>query len=75
MSFPGRAPRRRQERLFKNARCGRRTETLGILELAASNGLLDLPAALDCLLGTNFRVSPKLVDKLLERDANRRRTI
>ena len=49
--------------------------TLGVLDLAAAQRLIDLPAALDQLLRTNFHVARKLVDKLLDRDALRRRTI
>ncbi len=42
--------------------------TLGILDQAASAGLVDLPAALSRLIATNFRVGPKLIQALLARD-------
>lgn len=38
--------------------------TLGILTLAADLGMIDLPAVLDRLVQTNFRVSPALIRKL-----------
>ena len=47
-------------------------ETLGVLDLAASKGLIDLRTVLDRLLSTNFHVSRKLVAKLLKHDAERR---
>jgi predicted nucleic acid-binding protein len=49
------------------------TGTLGILELGATRGMLDLPSALASLLATNFRIRESLVKGLLERDAARRR--
>ena len=42
--------------------------TLGILSTAADEGLLDLRPALAALLRTNFRVSRKLIDRLLAAD-------
>lgn len=47
------------------------TGTLGILRAAAVRGLLDLPAALNKLTATNFRVSKSLVAELLAEDARR----
>jgi predicted nucleic acid-binding protein len=40
------------------------TGTLGLLDRAASRGLIDLSASLDRLTQTNFRVSPKLLQQL-----------
>jgi predicted nucleic acid-binding protein len=42
------------------------TGTLGVLDLAARRGMLDLAAALTKLKTTNFRVSPQIIDDLLE---------
>ncbi len=39
--------------------------TLGILDLAAKRGLVDLNDAFNRLKGTNFRVRPELLDALL----------
>jgi predicted nucleic acid-binding protein len=41
------------------------TGTLGILDLAATRGLVDLPDALDRLTRTNFRYRPELIAALL----------
>lgn len=49
------------------------TGTLGVLNSAAKNGLIDLPEALDRLRQTSFRVSPGLIHGLLELDRQRRR--
>jgi predicted nucleic acid-binding protein len=46
--------------------------TIGILDLAARRRLLDLPAAVAALRGSNFRCSPVLFDALLEADRARR---
>lgn len=46
--------------------------TIGILERAATNGLLGLPEAFERLLQTNFRVSDQIVEDALARDARRR---
>lgn len=46
--------------------------TLGLLQRAARRGLLDLPAALDRLVGTNFHVRRELLDALLAEDRARR---
>jgi predicted nucleic acid-binding protein len=43
------------------------TGTLGVLELAARRGLIDLPSALTRLKSTNFRYPPEIVDALLAR--------
>lgn len=48
------------------------TGTLGILELAAKRGLIDLPQVLARLQRTSFRVATEMIDLLLERDAARR---
>lgn len=49
------------------------TGTLGVLRRAGILGLIDLPSALERLLGTNFRISKTLVLELLAEDANRRK--
>ncbi len=46
--------------------------TLGVLDLAAISGMIDLRAVLARLTATNFRVSPQLIDVLLAKDAARR---
>ncbi len=43
------------------------TGTLGLLELAANRGLLDLAAALSQLTGTSFYCPQKIMDALLAR--------
>jgi predicted nucleic acid-binding protein len=48
------------------------TGTLGVLDAAAEAGLLDLPQALEALLGTNFHVSPKIIRRLLDGDLRRK---
>jgi len=50
------------------------TGTLGILDLAASRGLISLPTALTALSATTFRVPPKLIAELLRIDQLRRST-
>jgi len=45
--------------------------TLGILDLAAEQGLVDFRAAVGKLLATNFRAGSKLIQYFLERDAAR----
>jgi predicted nucleic acid-binding protein len=45
--------------------------TLGILDEAAEQGLLDFPAVLGLLLRTNFRLSPDLLRRLRERESIR----
>lgn len=47
--------------------------TLGVLDAAASKGLLDLRVALARLQSTNFFVSPGLLKRLLDRDTERRK--
>ena len=47
--------------------------TLGILAEAARRNLLDLTRALAALRATNFHVSPALIERLLTRDADRRK--
>lgn len=49
------------------------TGTLGVLELAASRGLIVLPTALDRLMSTRFHLHPQLIESALQRDAARRR--
>ena len=46
--------------------------TLGVLDVAAKRGLLDLPAALARLQQTSFRAAPALFRALLEGDAARK---
>ncbi len=48
------------------------TGTLGVLEAAAKEHLLDLPEVLQRLTETNFRIAPALLRQALERDAIRR---
>jgi predicted nucleic acid-binding protein len=48
------------------------TGTLGVLELGAERGLVSLPHAIERLLRTNFRSSPKLLEDILARDNARR---
>jgi predicted nucleic acid-binding protein len=49
------------------------TGTLGVLDAAAGMGLLELPRALELLLGTNFHVSQRIVQRLLDGDLRRKR--
>jgi predicted nucleic acid-binding protein len=46
--------------------------TLGLLERAAANKLLDLPEIVMLLRRTNARLDPELIRAALERDQNRR---
>ncbi len=48
------------------------TGTLGVLELAAGRGVVDLPKVLDKLRATNVRLDAQLVEGALKRDAARR---
>jgi predicted nucleic acid-binding protein len=43
--------------------------TIGILDLAAERGLVDLPAAVGRLRRTSFRRSESMLDALLEKHA------
>ena len=45
--------------------------TLGILDMAASRGPIDLPKTIERLIQTNFYVTPILLSRLLERHAQR----
>ena len=45
--------------------------TVGVLDRAAAKGLVDLKDAFAQLRATNFRVSPSLLERLLEIDATR----
>jgi predicted nucleic acid-binding protein len=47
--------------------------TVGVLEQAAIQGLIDLPEVLAHLLRTNFRILPSIVNDVLARDAERKR--
>lgn len=47
--------------------------TLGVLEKAAIQGLLDLPTIINKLKATNFRASDTLYDLFLKRDLQRKR--
>lgn len=47
--------------------------TLGLLELAARRGLVDLPTAIDALRRTPFRITEDYLIDALKRDAERRR--
>jgi predicted nucleic acid-binding protein len=46
--------------------------TLAVLEQGAQRGLIDLPAVIERLRQTNFRLSSNLIEKALDRDANRK---
>ena len=47
--------------------------TIGVLEQAAVQGLVDLPEVLARLLTTNFRILHSIVNEILVRDAERQR--
>jgi predicted nucleic acid-binding protein len=47
--------------------------TVGVLEQAAIQGLVDLPEVLARLLTTNFRILPSIITEVLARDAERTR--
>jgi predicted nucleic acid-binding protein len=47
--------------------------TIGVLEQAAVQGLVDLPEVLARLLTTNFRILHSIVNEILARDAERQR--
>jgi predicted nucleic acid-binding protein len=47
---------------------------LGVLDRAAARGLLDLPAAVERLLQTNFRIAPHLLKTLLDDDTQRKQS-
>ena len=47
--------------------------TVGILEMAAERGLIDLPDAFQRLSRTNFRIARDLLQQALKRDAARRK--
>lgn len=49
------------------------TGTLGVLDLAAAHGLVDLESAIARLIATNFRYSQSLIDRVLELDRKRRK--
>jgi len=49
------------------------TGTLGVLAIAAEQGLIDLPSALTQLQATDFYVTQGLIDALLAQDAARKR--
>src|SRR5262249_31622119 len=54
-------------------RCGLAvTGTIGVLEVAAARGLVELPASLAKLNQTSARLDPELVRGALERDAARK---
>ncbi|MBI5762555.1 MAG: DUF3368 domain-containing protein [Planctomycetes bacterium] len=46
--------------------------TVGVLERAADQSLLDLPIAIERLRGTRFHIAESLLDELLRRNAIRR---
>jgi predicted nucleic acid-binding protein len=50
------------------------TGTVGILDLAAERGLIDLVPAIARLRETNFRINPSLLDRLLAAADRRKRT-
>jgi predicted nucleic acid-binding protein len=47
--------------------------TVGLLEYAGQQGLLDIPEAMARLRHTNFRIRPAVLDDVLARDAERKR--
>ena len=49
------------------------TGTLGLLDLAASRGLIDLRDAFARLQKTNFRYPPSLIEKILKEDEGRKK--
>jgi predicted nucleic acid-binding protein len=49
------------------------TGTLGVLDQAATNNLIDLPVALARLRATNFRASQALIDQILKADVRRKK--
>ncbi len=49
------------------------TGTLGVLELAAAKGLIELPGALERLRQTDFMIGADLLAEALQRDSDRRR--
>jgi len=49
------------------------TGTLGVLDRAAEQGLVELRSAFTRLRQTNFRIDPALLERLLADDARRRR--
>ena len=51
----------------------RNTGILGVLNDAATRGLIELPTAIRRLAETSFRASPRLLEALLEQDAERKR--
>jgi predicted nucleic acid-binding protein len=48
------------------------TGTLGLIDLGASRGLIDLPKAVDALRQTSFHVRENVLEALLEADRRRR---
>ncbi len=46
--------------------------TVGLLDLAAERGFVDLPLALKRLNSTNFRIAQSLIEEVLQRDGLRR---
>lgn len=46
--------------------------TVGVLEQAAIQGLVDLPEVLARLMTTNFRILPSIITEVLARDAERK---
>lgn len=46
-------------------------DTLTVLEIAAERGLIELPPAVAKLRATNFRISKRMIDQALQRDAAR----
>ncbi len=47
--------------------------TLGVLDAAAEQGLVDMAAAVKQLRQTNFHVAPRLLGRLLDQDIERKR--
>ncbi len=47
------------------------TGTIGILDKAASEGLIDLKSAVEKIQNTNFRISDDVVRKLIEENERR----
>jgi predicted nucleic acid-binding protein len=47
------------------------TGTLGVLDVAAAAGLLELPRALEALVRTNFQVASRIIKRLLDNDLRR----
>ena len=62
-----------KDRDLAMARGLRAMGTVGVLDQAAIQGLVDLPEVLGRLLTTNFRILHSIINEVLARDAERKR--